>query len=34
MGNGFQVQDRFADGAQYIDGSLRSGHLGTHATRS
>ncbi|WP_328886820.1 gamma-aminobutyraldehyde dehydrogenase [Streptomyces sp. NBC_00316] len=32
MGNGFQVQDRFADGAQYIDGELRSGTSGrSHA---
>ncbi|SCZ15424.1 betaine-aldehyde dehydrogenase [Streptomyces sp. 136MFCol5.1] len=32
MGNGFQVQDRFADGAQYIGGSLRSGTSGrSHA---
>ncbi|MGW1229783.1 gamma-aminobutyraldehyde dehydrogenase [Streptomyces sp. NPDC001515] len=32
MGKGFQVQDRFADGAQYIGGRLRSGTSGrTHA---
>ncbi|MET7550278.1 gamma-aminobutyraldehyde dehydrogenase [Streptomyces sp. NPDC005479] len=32
MGNGFQVQDRFADGAQYIGGGLRSGTSGhSHA---
>lgn len=30
MGNGFQVQDRFADGAQYIGGRLRSGTSGRH----
>lgn len=28
MGNDFQVQDRFADGAQYIGGRLRSGTSG------
>ncbi|MEU9947742.1 gamma-aminobutyraldehyde dehydrogenase [Streptomyces sp. NPDC047939] len=28
MGNSFQVQDRFADGAQYIGGRLRSGTSG------
>ncbi len=31
MGNRFQVQDRFADGAQYIGGTLRAGTSGrTH----
>ncbi|MER7761996.1 gamma-aminobutyraldehyde dehydrogenase [Streptomyces sp. NPDC097619] len=28
MDNGFQVKDRFAEGAQYIDGRLRSGTSG------
>ena len=28
MGNRFQVKDRFADGAQYIDGRLRAGTSG------
>ncbi|MET7618751.1 gamma-aminobutyraldehyde dehydrogenase [Streptomyces sp. NPDC005408] len=28
MGNRFQVQDRYADGAQYIDGQLRPGTSG------
>ncbi|HET6856801.1 MAG TPA: gamma-aminobutyraldehyde dehydrogenase, partial [Streptomyces sp.] len=32
MGNRFQVQDRFAAGAQYIGGQLRAGTSGrTHA---
>ncbi|NML55003.1 gamma-aminobutyraldehyde dehydrogenase [Streptomyces sp. R302] len=32
MGNRFQVTDRFADGAQYIDGKLRAGTSGhTHS---
>lgn len=30
MGNGFQVQDRFAAGAQYIGGLLRPGTSGRH----
>ncbi|MEU8706776.1 gamma-aminobutyraldehyde dehydrogenase [Streptomyces sp. NPDC048565] len=30
MGNGFQVQDRFAGGAQYIGGRLRPGTSGRH----
>ncbi|MYQ36982.1 betaine-aldehyde dehydrogenase [Streptomyces sp. LamerLS-316] len=30
MGNGFQVQDRFAAGAQYIGGRLRPGTSGRH----
>lgn len=30
MGNGFQVQDRFAEGAQYIGGTLLSGTSGHH----
>lgn len=30
MGNGFQVQDRFAGGAQYIGGRLRPGTSGHH----
>lgn len=30
MGNGFQVQDRFAEGAQYIGGRLRPGTSGRH----
>lgn len=30
MGNGIQVRDRFADGAQYIGGKLRSGTSGRH----
>ncbi|MGW0898584.1 gamma-aminobutyraldehyde dehydrogenase [Streptomyces goshikiensis] len=32
MGNRFQVKDRFADGAQYIDGRLRSGTSGRSHT--
>ncbi len=32
MGNRFQVKDRFADGAQYIDGQLRSGTSGRSHT--
>lgn len=32
MGNRFQVKDRFADGAQYIDGQLRSGTSGQSHT--
>ncbi|MCX5194052.1 gamma-aminobutyraldehyde dehydrogenase [Streptomyces sp. NBC_00249] len=32
MGNRFQVKDRFADGAQYIDGRLRSGTSGRSYT--
>lgn len=32
MGNGFQVKDRFADGAQYIDGRLRAGTSGRSHT--
>ncbi|MCJ1679934.1 gamma-aminobutyraldehyde dehydrogenase [Streptomyces sp. APSN-46.1] len=32
MGNRFQVKDRFADGAQYIDGHLRSGTSGRSHT--
>lgn len=32
MGNRFQVKDRFADGAQYIDGRLRSGSSGQSHT--
>ncbi|WP_030298374.1 gamma-aminobutyraldehyde dehydrogenase [Streptomyces katrae] len=32
MGNRFQVKDRFADGAQYIDGQLRSGTSGRSQT--
>ncbi|MFK0231440.1 gamma-aminobutyraldehyde dehydrogenase [Streptomyces vinaceus] len=32
MGNRFQVKDRFADGAQYIDGQLRSGTFGQSHT--
>jgi hypothetical protein len=31
MGNRFQVQDRYADGAQYIGGRLRARHLRTDA---
>ncbi|WP_406391797.1 gamma-aminobutyraldehyde dehydrogenase [Streptomyces sp. NBC_00887] len=30
MGNGFQVQDRFAEGAQYIGGTLLPGTSGHH----
>lgn len=30
MGNGFQMQDRFAGGAQYIGGRLRPGTSGRH----
>ncbi|MER5850542.1 gamma-aminobutyraldehyde dehydrogenase [Streptomyces sp. NPDC002012] len=30
MGNGIQVRDRFADGAQFIGGKLRSGTSGRH----
>ncbi|MEU0135494.1 gamma-aminobutyraldehyde dehydrogenase [Streptomyces sp. NPDC006296] len=30
MGNGFPVQDRFAEGAQYIGGGLRPGTSGRH----
>ncbi|WP_069170427.1 gamma-aminobutyraldehyde dehydrogenase [Streptomyces griseus] len=30
MGNGFDVQDRFAEGAQYIGGRLRPGTSGRH----
>ncbi|MFD9335723.1 gamma-aminobutyraldehyde dehydrogenase [Streptomyces sp. NPDC060028] len=32
MGNRFQVKDRFADGAQYIDGQLRAGTSGQSHT--
>ncbi|MEV7593745.1 gamma-aminobutyraldehyde dehydrogenase [Streptomyces sp. NPDC089922] len=32
MGNRFQVKDRFADGAQYIDGQLRPGTSGRSHT--
>ncbi|MGW7451036.1 gamma-aminobutyraldehyde dehydrogenase [Streptomyces sp. NPDC054787] len=32
MGNRFQVKDRFADGAQYIDGRLRAGTSGRSHT--
>ncbi|MER5728489.1 gamma-aminobutyraldehyde dehydrogenase [Streptomyces sp. NPDC002138] len=32
MGNRFQVKDRFADGAQYIDGRLRAGTSGASHT--
>ncbi|MFJ8014744.1 gamma-aminobutyraldehyde dehydrogenase [Streptomyces sp. NPDC096339] len=32
MGNRFQVKDRFADGAQYIDGQLRAGTSGRSHT--
>ncbi|MFB6613520.1 gamma-aminobutyraldehyde dehydrogenase [Streptomyces sp. NPDC056367] len=32
MGNRFQVEDRFADGAQYIDGQLRAGTSGQSHT--
>lgn len=32
MGNRFQVKDRFADGAQYIDGQLRTGTSGQSHT--
>ncbi|MFJ6794068.1 gamma-aminobutyraldehyde dehydrogenase [Streptomyces sp. NPDC091268] len=32
MGNRFQVKDRFADGAQYIDGQLRAGTWGQSHT--
>ncbi|MGG8409689.1 gamma-aminobutyraldehyde dehydrogenase [Streptomyces sp. 12297] len=32
MGNRFQVKDRFAEGAQYIDGRLRSGTSGRSHT--
>ncbi|MBW5482822.1 gamma-aminobutyraldehyde dehydrogenase [Streptomyces bambusae] len=32
MGNRFHVKDRFADGAQYIDGQLRSGTSATSHT--
>ncbi|WP_327278815.1 gamma-aminobutyraldehyde dehydrogenase [Streptomyces sp. NBC_00597] len=32
MGNRFQVKDRFANGAQYIDGQLRSGTSGRSHT--
>ncbi|MFD9724732.1 gamma-aminobutyraldehyde dehydrogenase [Streptomyces sp. NPDC059072] len=32
MGNRFQVKDRFADGAQYIDGQLRAGTSGLSHT--
>ncbi|MBT2477792.1 gamma-aminobutyraldehyde dehydrogenase [Streptomyces sp. ISL-94] len=32
MGNRFQVKDRFADGAQYIDGQLRPGTSGQSHT--
>ncbi|MET9887695.1 gamma-aminobutyraldehyde dehydrogenase [Streptomyces sp. NPDC006430] len=32
MGNRFQVKDRFADGAQYIDGQLRQGTSGQSHT--
>ncbi|MFC9296358.1 gamma-aminobutyraldehyde dehydrogenase [Streptomyces sp. NPDC057011] len=32
MGNRFQVKDRFADGAQYIDGKLRAGTSGRSHT--
>ncbi|MCB5170061.1 gamma-aminobutyraldehyde dehydrogenase [Streptomyces bambusae] len=32
MGNRFQIKDRFADGAQYIDGRLRSGTSGQSHT--
>ncbi|MFD9375187.1 gamma-aminobutyraldehyde dehydrogenase [Streptomyces sp. NPDC059999] len=32
MGNRFQVKDRFADGAQYIDGRLRAGTSGQSHT--
>ncbi|MGW7438106.1 gamma-aminobutyraldehyde dehydrogenase [Streptomyces sp. NPDC054849] len=32
MGNRFQVKDRFADGAQYIDGQLRRGTSGRSHT--
>ena len=33
MGNGFQAQDRFADGAQYIGGRLRPGTSGRQPGR-
>ncbi len=32
MSNGFQVQERFADGAQYIGGKLLPGTSGHHHT--